>query len=126
MYEGECRVQETFDDWDVQVHLSTYLSVYHERTALATWNLMVRRGECLMIMFGIGHMEPDWSLGAYLGLTWIRHISLADPCACPCHATPCQWPICIPTFMSSKFQQCITAHCTGSFLISHKWENPQL
>ena len=138
-------MRETFDDWDV--HLSTYLSGYHERTALATWNLMVRRGNVwwwnfalttygtwgwylafttyLMMIFGIGHMEPDWSLVAYLGLTWIRHISLADPTACPCHAMPSWWPICIPAFMSSWLQQCITAHCTGvsSF---HIWENQQL
>ena len=44
-------------------------------TYLRWWNLV--------LLFGIGHMGPDWSLAAYLGLTWIRHLSLADPHCLP-------------------------------------------
>ena len=35
------------------------------------------------MLFGIAHLEPDWRLAAYLGLTWICHLSLADPHCLP-------------------------------------------
>ena len=57
-------------------------------------------------------MEPDWSLAAYLGLTWIRHLSLADPTACPCQATG--------QYASQLLWQ--AGSCNVSF---HIWENQQ-
>ena len=37
----------------------------------------------IRMLFSIGHIEPDWRLGAYLVLTWIRHLSLWQiPSAC--------------------------------------------
>ena len=58
------------------------------------------------MIFGIGgtwSLIGGWLVGwcvAYLGLTWIRHLSSADPHHCfPTQPMP-GWPMCIPTFMS--------------------------